>query len=447
MAKLFGTDGIRGIANTFPMDPETASNVGWAVARYFKANRAKGHVVIGQDTRLSGSMLALAVGAGVCSAGADVIHLGVLPTPAVAHLTVATGAIAGIVISASHNPYEDNGIKVFRADGTKLSDDAEERIESLLIDNQPRTKANPDQIGSLRANPNVSEQYLSFLQQAVPRLSLKGLIVALDCANGATYEIAPRLFQRLGADVISLFCSPNGININEKCGSQYPESLAQTVLERGAHIGLAFDGDGDRLIAVDETGRILRGDQIIAICASHLQRSGHLRNNTVVSTVMSNMGLGKTLKKMGIRLVTCQVGDRYVMEKMQVEDAVLGGEDSGHLIFRDVHTTGDGLMAGVKLLDAMHSLQAPLSELSKIMTVFPQELINVAVKEKPDLKTVPEIINIIDDAETALGDQGRVLVRYSGTQDLCRIMVEGPTKELTLSYCRNIAAVIKQVLS
>ena len=447
MGKLFGTDGIRGVANKFPMDAETALIVGWAVASYLKANHAAPHLVIGQDTRLSGNMLAQAVGAGICAAGADVIHFGILPTPAIAHLVVATGAVAGIVISASHNPYEDNGIKVFNADGLKLSDEAEDHIEGLFFCHSKLSKADSNHIGSLRTLDNAAEQYISFLQEAVSQLSLKGLTVALDCANGATYETAPRLFKKLGAEVIPLFCSPNGININHDCGSQHPESLAHTVVERGAHIGLAFDGDGDRLIAVDEKGSILTGDQLIAICAKHLQKEGLLRNNTVVTTVMSNMGLTAALDKMGVRLVKTQVGDRYVMEKMLIEDATLGGEDSGHLIFRDVHTTGDGLMAALRLLDAIHSAQQPLSKLSKIMTVFPQELINVEVQKKPDLKAEPDIARAIGDAEWALGEQGRVLVRYSGTQNLCRVMVEGPTRDQTRAICQSIATVVKKRLA
>lgn len=444
MGKLFGTDGIRGLANKYPMDPETALTIGRAVAEYFKAEHAKAHVVIGQDTRISGSMLALAVGAGICSAGVDVIQLGVLPTPAVAHLTVATRAVAGIVISASHNPYEDNGIKVFSADGTKLPDSVEARIESLIHEQNPATCA---QIGRPHTLDDACEQYILFLQRAVPNLSLKGLVVALDCANGATFETAPKLFMALGAEVRPYFSSPNGININQNCGSQHPESLARAVIAQGAHLGLAFDGDGDRLIAVDEKGQILTGDQVLAVCANHLQKKGLLKNNAVVSTVMSNMGLRVALNGMGIRLSTSQVGDRYVMEKMLAEDVVLGGEDSGHLIFRDVHTTGDGIMAALKLIDAMQSDHSPLSELAKIMTVFPQELINVEVKQKPDIRTIPEIVQAIESVEKALGDQGRVLVRYSGTQNMCRVMVEGPTGEQALSFCQDIAAVVKKLLS
>lgn len=445
MGKLFGTDGIRGVAAQYPMDIETAMAVGKAVAFHFKGSQqSKPRIVIGQDTRVSGDMIAQAVAAGVCSVGVDVSLLGILPTPGIAHMAKNTGAIGAIVISASHNPYEDNGIKVFDGEGYKLSDDAEAKIETLVLGGDQAQAASTDGIGRVRGVEAPCDRYIDFLKTAANQPNLSVLKIALDCANGATYEVAPALFEQLGAHVIPLFCSPDGTNINAGCGSQHPETLAQTVVDQKADIGLAFDGDGDRLIAVDETGRVLTGDQIMAICAKDLMRKRKLKNNLVVSTVMSNMGLGAALKEMGVKLSASQVGDRHVMEMMKAQGAIFGGEDSGHLIFLDVHTTGDGIMAGLRLLDAMRSAQQPLSKLANVMTVFPQELINVNVSSKPELNNLSGVIEIIDEVERKLGDRGRVLVRYSGTQNMCRVMVEGPTKEETEAYCQQIADKIKE---
>ena len=445
MGKLFGTDGIRGVANRYPMDIETAMAVGKAVALYFKVSqKSKPHIVIGQDTRLSGDMITQAVAAGICSAGVDVSLLGILPTPGIAHMAKNTGAVGGIVISASHNPYEDNGIKVFDGDGFKLSDGAEARIENLVLGGDQAQVASADGIGRVRGVEAPCDRYIDFLKSAAKQPQLNILNIVLDCANGATYNVAPALFKQLGAHVIPLFCSPDGTNINTGCGSQHPEALAQTVVEQNADIGLAFDGDGDRLIAVDETGRVLTGDQIMAICAKDLMDKGKLENNLVVSTVMSNMGLGAALKEMGVKLSASQVGDRNVMKMMMAQGAIVGGEDSGHLIFLDVHTTGDGIMAGLRLLDAMRSAQQPLSKLADVMTVFPQELINVNVSSKPELNSLSGVIEIIAEVERKLGDHGRVLVRYSGTQNMCRVMVEGPTKEETEGYCQQIADKVKE---
>lgn len=443
MGKLFGTDGIRGVANIYPMDCETAFAIGRAVAGHFRASEDKGRILIGQDTRISGDMLAQAVGAGICSAGMDVALMGVLPTPAVAYLTKTEGAAAGVVISASHNPFSDNGIKLFNPDGTKLSDQTEESIEGRL-NSKSKTIA-PHQIGYFRLTADAAKRYLDFLASSVS-ISLKKMTIALDCANGATYQVAPDLFQKLGARVIPMFCQPDGVNINRNCGSQHPEKMARAVVQNKADLGLAFDGDGDRLIAVDETGTVLSGDQIMAVCANDLKTKGKLKNNAMVSTVMSNMGFRLAMKQMGIDLHTTQVGDRYVMQAMLARDAILGGEDSGHMIFRDKHTTGDGIMAALRLIDAVQTAGRPLSELARIMKIFPQELINVDVCSKPDLDSKPKIMMAIEAVEKQLGDEGRVLVRYSGTQMKCRVMVEGPTKEVTADHCRRIAAVIQQSL-
>jgi phosphoglucosamine mutase len=444
MGNLFGTDGIRGVANVHPMDVETAVSAGRAIAQYFSGS-GNGIVCIGQDTRLSGDMIAQAVSAGVCSAGMNVSLLGIVPTPAVAYLTHATGAAAGVVISASHNPFEDNGIKLFNSNGYKLNDHEEAEIESLMAKGCDH-KATAAQIGHIRPTENIREQYLGFLQNGVPELILKPLKIVVDCSNGATFGVAPDLLERLGAKVYPIFCQPNGTNINDQCGSQFPEKLARQVVKQKADVGLAFDGDGDRLIAVDEKGVVLTGDQIMAICAQDLKNKGRLQHNRVVSTVMSNMGFHIALTSLGIDLFTTSVGDRYVMQEMIARDAVLGGEDSGHMIFRDCHTTGDGIMAALRLLDAVQSAGNPLSELSKVMTVFPQVLMNVDVTSKPDLNTIAEITDAIRSAETQLGDQGRVLVRYSGTQLKCRVMVEGPTAKLTDQLCRQITTAVKRTI-
>jgi phosphoglucosamine mutase len=448
MGKLFGTDGIRGVANVYPMDAPTALAVGRAVAVHFapRGTASRGLVVIGQDTRLSGDMLAHAAAAGACAAGLDVALTGVLPTPGIARLTAANGACAGLVISASHNPYEDNGIKVFDGKGCKLSDDTERRLEALVMDGHGGGRITSRAIGRVGNLPDAGGQYLDFLLDAADGLSLDTMTLVLDCANGAAYQVAPELFRRLGAHVIPMFCAPDGTNINDGCGSQHPGHLARGVVSAGADAGLAFDGDGDRLIAVDESGKVLTGDQVLAVCARDWQRRGLLANNAVVTTVMSNMGFHLALRQMGITVHTTRVGDRYVMEKMLAEGALLGGEDSGHMIFRDVHTTGDGLVAALRLLGAVRGAGRPLSELAAIMTVYPQELINVDVKDKPELTDVPEVAAAVARVEKALGNRGRVLLRYSGTQNLCRVMVEGPSKEQTKDFCREIADVVKKTI-
>lgn len=446
MGKLFGTDGVRGVANTYPMDVETALSIGRATARYFKTNQDDDQfILIGQDTRLSGDMIAQAVGAGICSAGMNVSLVGVLPTPAVAFLTHKMGAAAGVVISASHNPFEDNGIKLFNSNGYKLDDLDEDEIEALM--EQAAAPIAPSQTGRSLDIENAGEQYLMFLQNGFAELNLNDIKMVVDCSNGATYQVAPELFRRLGAKVIPIHAAPDGTNINADCGSQHPQDMARQVVQHRADLGLAFDGDGDRLIAVDEKGNVLTGDQIIAICANHMKNKGKLKNNKVVTTVMSNMGFRLAMKTLGIDHLVTQVGDRYVMQEMLTQDAILGGEDSGHMIFRDRHTTGDGILAAVRLLEAAQSENVPLSAMSKVMTVFPQILINVDVLSKPDLNTIPEIVEAIKAAENELGDQGRVLVRYSGTQAQCRVMVEGPTRDITHQLSQQIADAVRNSLA
>jgi phosphoglucosamine mutase len=430
------------------MDGQTAFTAGKAAATYFRKAGKSGHIVIGRDTRISGDMLAQAVAAGICSAGVNVQHLGIIPTPAVAHAAVHTGAAGGVVISASHNPFDDNGIKLFNSNGCKLSDRAEDQIEALMKPSETDTgSAAARHIGQIIDGAPARDGYVQFLLENSACNSLKDMTIVLDCANGATYEAAPELFQRLGARLTALYSRPDGVNINDQCGSQHPETMAKAVVSQKADIGLAFDGDGDRLIAVTEKGRVLSGDQIMAICANDMRQKGLLKNNLVVSTVMSNIGFGKALKSLGIDVVATQVGDRYVMQAMMERDAVLGGEDSGHMIFRDRHTTGDGLFAALRLIEAMQSSGKKLSELSEIMTVYPQELINVTVSDKPALDTIPQIVAVIEAVESKLADQGRVLVRYSGTQLKCRVMVEGPTPAETRAYAQQIADVVRSTLS
>ncbi len=432
------------------MTAEVALQVGRAVAKSLEPDDRQARFVVGQDTRISGDMLAHAVVSGISSTGARAELLGVLPTPGIAYLTRSSGAQGGIVISASHNPYEDNGIKVFSAEGTKLADDMEEQIERQVLAGlaQPAVAWSSGEPGRIWRIEDAGERYAEFLSSCVGGNGepFAGIRVMLDCAHGATCEVAPRVFAGLGAAVEAIHVAPDGRNINAECGSQHPERLAQRVVAVKARLGLAFDGDGDRLIAVDETGEVLSGDRILAVCAAHLKSKGLLANNAVVSTVMSNNGLGAAMKQLGVRHVMAAVGDRYVMEAMRAHGAVLGGEDSGHMIFAGHHSTGDGILSGLKLLEALVEQGKPLSELKRIMAVFPQELINVAVRSKPPVESVPEISAVIDAVERQLGDQGRVLVRYSGTQQICRVMVEGPSEEKTRACCRRIAAVVEKAL-
>ena len=450
MPKLFGTDGIRGVANTFPMTPEIALSVGRALARVLGGGNEQPRFVVGQDTRISGDMLAHALVSGISASGAQAELLGVLPTPGVAFMTRAMGADGGIVISASHNPYQDNGIKIFSAQGCKLPDDTEAEIERGVLSGKPSADGpSSHETGRIIGVAEAAGRYSDFLKSCGPArpVPFANIHVVLDCANGATYQVAPRVFSEFGAAVETINAQPDGKNINADCGSQHPEALCRKVVEQGAQIGLAFDGDGDRLIAVDETGEVLSGDRILAICARQLQKKGRLTHDTVVSTVMSNIGLGEALKALGIRHVQAQVGDRYVMQDMQTSGAVLGGEDSGHMIFAAHHTTGDGILSAIKLVEAMIDESAPLSRLKQIMRVFPQVLINVAVRSQPAIESVPEIAAAVREVENGLAGKGRVLVRYSGTQPICRVMVEGPTQEKTEHFCRRIAAAVEKALA
>ena len=438
--RLFGTDGIRGVANTWPMTPETAMATGRAVARVMTAAREQpARILVGKDTRLSGDMLESALCAGICAEGTDAIRLDVLPTPAVAYLTAMLKAGAGIVVSASHNPWTDNGIKIFSHKGHKLSPAQEVELESLILSPEPLAAGDTPVPGRVFHLMDAEEPYVECLSNIA---GAGPLSLVVDCANGAAVRVAPRLF----ADARLLSADPDGRNINENCGSEHIETLRAEVLSSRADAGFAFDGDADRLIAVDETGSPVTGDRIIAICAGFMKSENLLKNNTVVSTVMSNIGLTRALRDMGIHHVVTDVGDRHVTAAMLENGAALGGEDSGHIVFSDYQTTGDGLLTALMLCRIMNHTGKPLSKLAACMDVFPQVLINVKVARKPDIASVPEVCRAIREVEARLGLEGRVLVRYSGTQPMCRVMVEGPSKDETRQYAGQIAKAVEQAL-
>ena len=401
--KLFGTDGVRGVANREPMMVETAMNLGRALAYVLKERKGgkRPRVVIGKDTRLSGYMLENALVAGLCSMGGDALLVGTLPTPGIAVLTIDQKADAGFVISASHNPFQDNGIKLFSRDGFKLPDAEEAAIEQLMADGT-LTSLLPTAggIGKSFRVEDALERYIAFCRRTFPaELDLKGLRIVVDCGNGATYKTAPAVFKALGAAVTSLHCTPNGLNINARCGSQHTDALREQVLAERADIGLAFDGDGDRLIVVDETGAELTGDHILAVCAKDLKVHGHLKNNVAVGTVMSNFGLHATMRKLGIELACSAVGDRYVLETMREKGGLLGAEPSGHMIFLDKQTTGDGIVAALQLLAVMRRTGKEMSTLASILKLSPQELVNVDVASRPPLKDLPGVQKAIAAAE------------------------------------------------
>jgi len=448
MGKLFGTDGVRGEANRYPMNAEIAFAIGQAVVYILKKEHTRPRIVIGKDTRISGYMIEGSLESGITSMGGNPYLLGVLPTPGIAFIAQSMRADAGIVISASHNPYQDNGIKIFSGSGVKLSDEQEEAIEDLILSNTLHSLVPPvKDMGQAFRLEDVHGRYIVFLKNTFPRdLSIEGMKIVLDTANGATYKVAPDTFWELGAEVETIHNKPNGININDKCGSQHTEDLRKKVVETGASVGLAFDGDGDRLIAVDEKGHELTGDQILLICAYMLKKQDKLKNDLLVGTIMSNQGLKIACKKLGFTFHASKVGDRYVLEDMLKLGGVVGGEESGHMSFLDNHTTGAGIVTAMQLLAAMVKTGKPLSELAKMMDIYPQKLINVEVKKKPDITTVPQIAKTIKRIEKELGDDGRVLVRYSGTQNICRVMVEGPSDGVTEKYCREIADIAKAIL-
>ncbi|MEB3103750.1 phosphoglucosamine mutase [Ferviditalea candida] len=445
MGKYFGTDGVRGIANK-ELTPELAYKIGRCGGYVLTGEVQRPTVLIGRDTRISGEMLESALVAGLLSIGANVVRLGVVSTPGVAYLTRTLEADAGVMISASHNPVEDNGIKFFGRDGFKLTDETELQIERLMdaeTDDLPRPVGG--MIGTVTDDQDAKYRYAEFLKTTC-ETSFKGLRIVMDCANGAAYELAPKVFREMGAEVITLAAEPNGLNINDNCGSTHPDHLQKKVVEHGADLGLSFDGDADRLIAVDETGSEVDGDFILAICGEAMNRTGRLKRSTIVTTVMSNIGFFKAAANLGIQVEKTAVGDRYVMEAMRIGGYNLGGEQSGHVIFLDYNTTGDGILTGLQLVNTLVGSDKKLSELKSMMRKYPQILINVKVTDKRKFKDNPVLGEAIDRAELELGNNGRVLVRPSGTESLIRVMVEGPEIEQIESLARQIAGVIRQEL-
>ncbi len=444
--RLFGTDGIRGHANAYPISPDVVLRLGQAVGRYFKNHYPNPRVLIGKDTRRSGYMLEQALSSGICSTGVDTYFVGPLPTPGIAYLTRGMRANAGIVISASHNPFYDNGFKIFAADGYKLPDSAEQEIEDLIFSDlstfaAPTGKA----IGTTARIDDSVGQYAVFLKEQFPKhLSLEGIKLVVDCAHGAGYKVAPKVFEELGADVISIGVSPDGTNINEGYGALHPEKLQQQVIAHNAHLGIALDGDADRLVIVDETGAILDGDELLAIFAKSYLEKNRLYDKAVVSTIMSNLGLEVALKRMGINLLRTQVGDRYVMEEMRKGKYVLGGEQSGHIIFGDISTTGDGILAALKLLEIVVEKQKRVSELKNILQKFPQALKNIDIPDRIPLDYLPELSEQIHLVQRKLGNEGRVLFRYSGTELKARIMIEGGQSDSIQMMVNELAEMAKQ---
>lgn len=443
--KLFGTDGIRGKANVFPISPELVLRLGQAVGLYFKKHYAQPKILIGKDTRISGYMLEQALSSGICSTGVDTLFLGPLPTPGIAYLTRGMRANAGIVLSASHNPYYDNGLKIFSSTGYKLPDDVELEIESLVFSHLDSAAVpTGDEIGTTSRVEDAVGQYAVFLKEQFPKnLSLEGFRIILDCANGAAYKVAPKVFRELGADVEVIGVSPNGTNINDGYGALHPQKLREQVLLRKADIGVAFDGDADRVVIVDENGELLDGDELLAIFAKHMMAKNTLKHATVVSTVMSNMGLDLALKKMGAKLVRTKIGDRYVVETMRSKQYNLGGEQSGHLIFGDITTTGDGILAALQLLKLVLEEAKTVHELKKVMDKFPQALKNIDVPQRVPLHELPDLSRQINLVQEKLGNEGRVLFRYSGTELKARIMIEGERRDHITALVDELAEIAR----
>ncbi len=444
MTRLFGTDGIRGVANEDPLTPDLAFRVGRQLVATLLGEHATDRVrlVIGRDTRLSGPLLESALVAGLLSAGAECYAVGVLPTPAIALLTKKLGAHGGIVLSASHNPFEDNGIKLFSSEGTKLPDAWEDEIEQGLQGEDRAPRARGAGIGRLVTHARAEADYVDFLCRAFP-LDLGGLTVVLDCAHGATYRVAPRVFRRLGARVLTIGTRPDGRNINAGCGALHPEGLQRVVRAKGASVGFAFDGDGDRLISVDHTGEIRDGDYALAIAGRHLAGRGRLKGNVIVTTVMANLGLDQALRAAGIRVVKTQVGDRYVSEEMQRLGANLGGEQSGHLLFLDHSPAGDGILSGLALLGVAAETGEPLAALAGGLSKFPQVLRNVVVKAKPPIESLAGLAERVTAFEREMDGAGRILIRYSGTEPLARVMVEGADAARVGAMADELAGLIR----
>jgi phosphoglucosamine mutase len=452
--KLFGTDGVRGVANVHPITAEVAMQLGRALAWKVRSGSHRHRIVIGKDTRLSGYMLETAIAAGICSMGVDVLLCGPLPTPGIAFITQSMRADAGVVISASHNPYQDNGIKFFDRTGFKLPDDEELEIERLVLGSSATSpdfhmlRPTAELIGKAKRIDDAIGRYVVFLKSLFPRdLTLDGMTIVVDCANGAAYHTAPAVFEELGAKVVPLHVEPDGRNINDRCGAMHPEGMAAKVREIQADLGIALDGDADRVIVADENGQVVDGDAIMAIVARHLLRNGRLAKETVVATVMSNVGLERSMAEVGGAVVRTSVGDRYVVEEMRRSGYNFGGEQSGHLVFLDHVTTGDGVCAALNLLAVMKRTGMKLSGLAGCFTPSPQVQINVPVKEKRPLDTLAGVRSVVAEVEQVLGSTGRVLVRFSGTENKARVLVEGPDSAAIQAHAERIADALRRELA
>lgn len=446
--KLFGTDGVRGTANIYPMTAEMALSLGRAIAYTYRGREGRHRILVGKDTRLSGYMIEYALTAGICSMGADVLLVGPMPTPAIAFLAQSMRADAGVVISASHNPFQDNGIKFFDSQGFKLDDAIELQIEKLIFMNGiDSLRPTAEAIGKATRIDDASGRYIQYLKKTFPdELSLDGLKIVLDCANGAAYQIAPIVLEELGAEVIPINVEPDGSNINKQSGAIEPELLAGQVREYQADVGIALDGDADRAVLVDETAKVISGDAILAILAIKLKTEGKLSKNTMIATETSSIALDHCLAAAGIVVKRCQVGDRYVVEAMRQQGLNFGGEQSGHIVCLDHSTTGDGMIAGLQILAAMVASGKTLSQLASVYKAYPQAFRNIRVKRKTEINQVDEVAAAMKRVETELGSEGRLLVRYSGTEPLLRVMVEGPTQKAAETYAEDIASAVQKNL-
>lgn len=447
---FFGTDGIRGIPNKEPLTLENMIELGRAIAYIFKNEKdkkikRKGTILIGRDTRSSGYMLELALASGITSMGMDVFFVGALPTPAIAFLAKDMRADSGIIISASHNPYTDNGIKIFDSQGYKLSDELEYKIESLMFSEELKNNvAEPNNMGKVEDLVDAKSRYIVFAKKTFPQeLNLRGMKIVVDCSNGATYEVAPSILRELGAEVIAVADKPDGININDNCGALHPENIIDLVKKNNANIGISLDGDGDRVVLIDEKGNIVDGDYIMAMIAMHLKESNQLRKNTIVTTPMVNVGFSVAMKKNDINVVTTDVGDRYVVQKMKESNYNFGGEQSGHIVFLDYTTTGDGIIAALQVLSYMIRSNNKLSLLTNVMEKYPQVLLNIKIKEKIPFDKIPNFLSTINKIENELKNEGRVFVRYSGTEPIARIMIEGKDEKQINTYAKTLSQLIK----
>jgi len=449
MRRYFGTDGIRGLANRHPMTPEMGMRLGQVLAWYFGKDHPEPRILIGKDPRRSSYIFEFAVAAGACSMGASTYQVGPLPTPAIAFLTQSMRAQAGVMISASHNPFEDNGIKVFGSDGYKLPDDTEAHLEDLLDRGFPEEDRPVGQdLGRAYRISDAQGRYIVFAQEAFPQdLSLRGLRIVIDCANGAGYRVGPSILEELGAQVIERGVWPDGTNINRRCGALHPEFMAEAVVQEGASLGIALDGDGDRLILSDEKGRIVDGDAVMALIGTQMLAEGRLAKNTVVATIMSNLGLDRCIQQAGGAVVRTRVGDRYVLERMRADGFSFGGEQSGHMIFLDHATTGDGLVSALQVLATMVRSGRPLSELADRMERFPQVHRKLRVSRKPPLEELPTVRRAVEAAEREMGESGRTVVRYSGTENVLRVMVECPSEELACVLADRIVDAATEALN